>query len=63
MPRDSYTEFANTGIGRRLTKTLGLPQPAVLRRYAPEAPRTPTHIFDMLVPLGISSMRSFVCSS
>lgn len=36
--RDSYTEFANTGLGRKLTKSLGLPQPAKLRRYRPGAP-------------------------
>lgn len=40
MPRDSYTEFANTQLGRRLTKSLGLPQPAKLRRYHPNAPLT-----------------------
>lgn len=38
MPRDAYTDFANTGLGRRLTKTLGLPQPARLRRHCPGAP-------------------------
>lgn len=37
-PKDTYTEFANTGLGRKLTKGLGLPQPAKLRRYRPEAP-------------------------
>ena len=36
--RDSYTEFANTGLGRKLTSSLGLPQPAKLRRYRPDAP-------------------------
>ncbi|GAA1804018.1 3-oxoacyl-ACP reductase [Nesterenkonia flava] len=41
MPKDTYTEFANTGLGRKLTKALGLPQPAVLRRYDPEAPLIP----------------------
>lgn len=38
MPKDTYTELANTSIGRRITKSLGLPQPAKLRRYRPEAP-------------------------
>lgn len=38
MSLDGYTEFANTGLGRRLTKALGLPQPAKLRRYSPSAP-------------------------
>ncbi len=38
MAKDSYTDFANTGFGRRITKALGLPQPAKLRRYSPGAP-------------------------
>jgi 3-oxoacyl-[acyl-carrier protein] reductase len=38
MAQDSYTEFANTGVGKKLTKALGLPQPAKLRRYRPEDP-------------------------
>ncbi len=35
MPKDIYTDFANTGFGRTLTKNLGLPQPARLRRHRP----------------------------
>ncbi|HET8599751.1 MAG TPA: 3-oxoacyl-ACP reductase [Segeticoccus sp.] len=31
---DSYTDFVNTGLGRRLAKQLGLPRPVPLRRYA-----------------------------
>ncbi|MBO0595715.1 3-oxoacyl-ACP reductase [Nesterenkonia sp. E16_7] len=38
MARDTYTEFANTGFGRALTKNLGLPQPAKLRRHRPGRP-------------------------
>ncbi|MGO1549008.1 MAG: 3-oxoacyl-ACP reductase [Nesterenkonia sp.] len=38
MPTDTYTEFANSGLGRKITKSLGLPQPAKLRRYRPQAP-------------------------
>src|SRR5699024_8707310 len=38
MPTDAYTEFANSGLGRKITKSLGLPQPAKLRRYRPNAP-------------------------
>lgn len=38
MAKDTYTEFANSSLGRKITKTLGLPQPAKLRRYRPEAP-------------------------
>ncbi|WP_150462567.1 3-oxoacyl-ACP reductase [Nesterenkonia ebinurensis] len=38
MAKDSYTHFANTGFGRRITKALGLPQPAKLRRYSPSGP-------------------------
>ncbi|PYI66274.1 3-oxoacyl-ACP reductase [Arthrobacter livingstonensis] len=35
---DKYTEFVSRGLGRDLAKRLGLPQPAVLRRYTPGAP-------------------------
>lgn len=38
MAKDTYTEFANTGFGRKITKSLGLPQPAKLRRYRPDGP-------------------------
>lgn len=38
MAQDSYTEFVNTGLGKKITKALGLPQPAKLRRYRPDAP-------------------------
>ncbi|ALE05974.1 3-ketoacyl-ACP reductase [Arthrobacter sp. ERGS1:01] len=37
-PVDKYTEFVSRGLGRDLAKRLGLPQPAILRRYAPGAP-------------------------
>lgn len=36
--RDKYTEFVSRGFGKDLAKRLGLPQPAILRRYAPGAP-------------------------
>ena len=35
---DWYRDFANSGMGTTLTKKLGLPRPAVLRRYEPGAP-------------------------
>ncbi|MDQ0276177.1 3-oxoacyl-[acyl-carrier protein] reductase [Arthrobacter silviterrae] len=35
---DKYTEFVSRGLGKDLAKRLGLPQPAVLRRYEPGAP-------------------------
>ena len=35
---DTYTQLVNSGLGRNLAKKLGLPQPAVLRRYAPGQP-------------------------
>lgn len=38
MAKDSYTAFANTDIGKKITKSLGLPQPAKLRRYTPQGP-------------------------
>ncbi|MCQ9166074.1 3-oxoacyl-ACP reductase [Arthrobacter sp. STN4] len=35
---DKYTELVSGGLGRELAKRLGLPQPAVLRRFTPGAP-------------------------
>ncbi|MGY1651958.1 3-oxoacyl-ACP reductase [Geodermatophilus sp. SYSU D01119] len=38
---DWYTSFANSGVGSSLVKQLGLPRPAVLRRYEPGRPVLP----------------------
>ena len=38
---DWYRDFANSGVGTTLTKKLGLPRPAVLRRYSPGDPLLP----------------------
>ncbi|TFV64037.1 UNVERIFIED_ORG: 3-oxoacyl-ACP reductase [Bacillus sp. AZ43] len=38
---DWYTNFVNSGIGTTVTKQLGLPRPAVLRRYEPGQPLLP----------------------
>lgn len=38
---DWYREFANSGFGTTITKNLGLPRPAVLRRYEPGEPLLP----------------------
>jgi 3-oxoacyl-[acyl-carrier protein] reductase len=38
---DWYRDFANSGVGATLTKRLGLPRPAVLRRHEPGAPLLP----------------------
>ncbi|NEK84205.1 3-oxoacyl-ACP reductase [Blastococcus saxobsidens] len=38
---DWYTTFANSGFGTTITKQLGLPRPAVLRRYEPGQPLLP----------------------
>ncbi|GAA5230290.1 3-oxoacyl-ACP reductase [Arthrobacter cryoconiti] len=35
---DKYTQFVSRGFGKDLAKRLGLPQPAILRRYSPGAP-------------------------
>ncbi|MCW1250293.1 3-oxoacyl-ACP reductase [Acaricomes phytoseiuli] len=35
---DKYTQFVSRGFGKDLAKKLGLPQPAVLRRYDPQIP-------------------------
>jgi 3-oxoacyl-[acyl-carrier protein] reductase len=37
---DNYTRFVNGELGKKLAKQLGLPRPAVLRRYTPDAPLT-----------------------
>jgi 3-oxoacyl-[acyl-carrier protein] reductase len=38
---DWYRDFANSGVGATLTKQLGLPRPAVLRRHEPGHPLLP----------------------
>jgi 3-oxoacyl-[acyl-carrier protein] reductase len=38
---DWYRDFANSGFGTTITKQLGLPRPAVLRRYEPGDPLLP----------------------
>src|SRR4051812_30015360 len=38
---DWYRDFANSGVGTTITKNLGLPRPAVLRRYEPGQPLLP----------------------
>ena len=38
---DWYRDFANSGVGSTLVGQLGLPRPAVLRRYEPGAPLLP----------------------
>jgi 3-oxoacyl-[acyl-carrier protein] reductase len=38
---DWYRDFANSGLGTAITRQLGLPRPAVLRRYEPGAPLLP----------------------
>lgn len=35
---DKYTQFVSRGLGRNVAKKLGLPQPAILRRYEPGQP-------------------------
>ena len=44
---DAYLGFANSALGARLTRALGLPKPLVLERYAPGQP-----VVDGLVLLG-----------
>jgi 3-oxoacyl-[acyl-carrier protein] reductase len=38
---DWYRDFANSGFGATITRQLGLPRPAVLRRYEPGQPLLP----------------------
>ena len=38
---DKYTQIVNQGLGRKVAGKLGLPQPAVLRRYTPGQPLIP----------------------
>ena len=35
---DKYTQLVNRGLGKNVAKKLGLPQPAILRRYQPGQP-------------------------
>ena len=35
---DKYAQLVNHGLGRNVAGKLGLPQPAVLRRYEPGQP-------------------------
>jgi 3-oxoacyl-[acyl-carrier protein] reductase len=35
---DKYTQLVNQGLGRKVARQLGLPQPAILRRYRPGQP-------------------------
>ena len=38
---DKYLELVNSGFTKKLAEALGLPRPAILRRYAPGAPLVP----------------------
>src|SRR6187402_1755164 len=38
---DWYRNFVNSGVGTTISKQLGLPRPAVLRRYEPGQPLLP----------------------
>jgi 3-oxoacyl-[acyl-carrier protein] reductase len=37
---DTYTQFVNTSLGKTVAGKLGLPRPALLRRYKAGAPLT-----------------------
>ena len=54
---DWYRDFANSGFGTTLTKQLGLPRPAVLRRYEPGEPLLPGPV--VVGSAGTSSFASF----
>ncbi len=36
--RDGYTAFVSSGLGKKISTTLGLPQPVALRRHVPGRP-------------------------
>ena len=38
---DKYQAFVGSGLGKKISSSLGLPRPAVLRRYEPGAPLLP----------------------
>jgi 3-oxoacyl-[acyl-carrier protein] reductase len=38
---DKYLELVNSGVTKKLARSLGLPRPAILRRHAPGAPLLP----------------------
>src|SRR5690349_2825261 len=44
---DRYLSFTATAPGRLLTRRLGLPQPAALRRWTPEHPTLEGHLLHL----------------
>lgn len=36
--RDGYTAFVSSGVGKKISTTLGLPQPVALRRHVAGRP-------------------------
>ena len=61
---DRYQAFVNGGVGRKLATQLGLPQPAILRRYDPSSPLLPgPFLLSTSGPSAVGSMVADALSS
>jgi 3-oxoacyl-[acyl-carrier protein] reductase len=53
---DKYLELINSPFGKNVASRLGLPQPAVLRRYSPDAPLVPGPVLLGSIGTGIKGL-------
>jgi 3-oxoacyl-[acyl-carrier protein] reductase len=53
---DKYLELINSPFGKNVASRLGLPQPAVLRRYSPDAPRVPGPVLLGWIGSGVKGL-------
>jgi 3-oxoacyl-[acyl-carrier protein] reductase len=53
---DKYLELINSPFGKNVASRLGLPQPAVLRRYSPDAPLVPGPLLLGAVGTGLKGL-------
>jgi 3-oxoacyl-[acyl-carrier protein] reductase len=53
---DRYLELINSPFGKNVASRLGLPQPAVLRRYSPDAPLVPGPVLLGSIGAGLKGL-------
>jgi 3-oxoacyl-[acyl-carrier protein] reductase len=53
---DKYLELINSPFGKNVASRLGLPQPAVLRRYSPDAPLVPGPVLLGWIGSGVKGL-------
>jgi 3-oxoacyl-[acyl-carrier protein] reductase len=53
---DKYLELINSPFGKNVASRLGLPQPAVLRRYSPDAPPVPGPVLLGWIGSGVKGL-------